>query len=295
MLRHCAWHHRYGEKGGQMVTARQHQADALVIGGGLAGIVTALELARAGRSVVIVDRAGPDIFGGQAREALGGMLFAGSPEQRRVGVQDSPEQLYADWLRYGRLPDSAHWPRAWAKAYAQRALDDVYGFLRAHKLRFLPVVTWAERGLTETGNSQPRYILLWGGGYTLATRMIAALDEQAARVTRLFRHDVRELLTEGGRVVGCTGVDEADGASFEVRAAATVVATGGIGANLARVQALWAQHWGRAPEHLLVGAHQYSDGQVHDAVERVGGAVANLQHMWNYGTGIHHPKPRRPV
>lgn len=272
----------------------QHRADAVIIGGGLSGIVTAIELVRAGRSVVIVDRARKDIFGGQARESLGGMLFADTPQQRRVGVRDSADVFHQDWLRYGALPESARWPRAWARAYTHNATQDVYGWLGTHKLRFLPVVTWAERGLFETGNSAPRYILLWGGGYTLATRMIDVLMGLAGRLTLLFEHNVRELLTEGGRVVGCAGVNEADGSGFEAFGAATVVATGGIGANLERVRALWSPAWGRAPDTLLVGAHQYSDGQVHDAVERVGGAVSNLQHMWNYGTGIHHPRPRRP-
>ena len=93
----------------------KHRADVLIIGGGLAGIVTAIELLEAGRSVLIVDRAGEAIFGGQAREALGGMIFADTPEQRRAGVKDTPELLLGDWLRYTHLREDQTWPRAWAR------------------------------------------------------------------------------------------------------------------------------------------------------------------------------------
>lgn len=89
-----------------MTAINAHRADVAIIGGGLAGIVAAIELLEAGRSVVIVDRAEQEMFGGQAREALGGMIFADTPEQRRAGVKDSPELLLEDWLRYTHLrPD----------------------------------------------------------------------------------------------------------------------------------------------------------------------------------------------
>ena len=39
------------------MAATTHQADAVIIGGGLAGIVAAIELLEAGRRVLIVDRA----------------------------------------------------------------------------------------------------------------------------------------------------------------------------------------------------------------------------------------------
>lgn len=274
------------------MSTQQYQADVAIIGGGIAGIAAAIELLRAGRSVVIVDRAEREIFGGQAREALGGMLFAGTPEQKRAGVEDSPARLYEDWLRYARLGETDTWARRWAQTYAEEATEHVYGWLRGLGLRFLPVVTWAERGLFETGNSVPRYILLWGGGYTLATRLIAELEAHAGRLQLLFGHNVQGFVTQGGAVTGCHGVTEPEGTAFEVQAGATVVATGGIGANLERVRSLWP--WGEAPPKLLVGAHRYSDGQVHDQVEQLGGELRGLQHMWNYGTGIHHPQPRRP-
>lgn len=278
-----------------MAAAKQHKADVAIIGGGLAGIVTAIELLEAGRSVVIVDRAEREIFGGQARESLGGMLFENTREQKRAGVEDSPELFLEDWLRYTHLREDQTWARAWAKAYTHEGTEQVYHWLRGRGLRFLPVVTWAERGFEEKGNSVPRYLLLWGGGYTLATRMIEQLQPHADRLTLLFNHNVQGFVETDGRVTGCRGVVEPEGSEFEISAGATVVATGGVGADLDRVRRHWPAAWGTAPANILVGAHKYSDGQIHDRVTDIGGAVGNLEHMWNYGTGIHHPQPRREL
>ena len=59
------------------------QSDVLVIGGGLAGIVTALECLRAGRDVILVDRDTPERLGGLALWAFGGMALVGTPLQAR--------------------------------------------------------------------------------------------------------------------------------------------------------------------------------------------------------------------
>ncbi len=52
-----------------------YQAETLVIGAGLAGICTALELLNNGRAVLLLDGCERQRFGGQAKEAFGGMLL----------------------------------------------------------------------------------------------------------------------------------------------------------------------------------------------------------------------------
>lgn len=274
-----------------MVTAT---ADALIIGGGLAGIVTAVELLENGKRVVLVDRAGHEMFGGQAREALGGMTYTGTPQQARVGIKDSPDLAYEDWIRYGMFNDEDVWPKAWARAYVDHCVEDVYFWLKSRGQKFLPVITWGERGMNEVGNSVPRYHLAWGGGYTLAMRMIDQLKPHEERLTLLFNRNVQGLTRTGDRVTGCHGVSEEDGTEFELSAETTVIATGGVGGDLGLVRRLWPQEWGPAPETLLTGAHKFSDGKMHQQVESIGGNVTHLSRMWNYATGFHHPQPRKP-
>src|SRR5438445_2488258 len=100
-------------------------ADVVVIGAGITGLVAALELLDAGRSVLLLDRCHPEEVGGLAREAFGGMFMVDTREQRRSGVHDSTELALGDWLRIADFDDGDVWPRRWAEEYVARARDDV--------------------------------------------------------------------------------------------------------------------------------------------------------------------------
>ena len=73
-------------------------ADAIVVGAGLAGLVAATELTGAGRRVVVVEQESRTNLGGQAFWSFGGLFFVDSPEQRRMGIKDSQELAWQDWL-----------------------------------------------------------------------------------------------------------------------------------------------------------------------------------------------------
>ena len=76
--------------------AKAYQCDVAIVGGGIAGVITALQLLDAGKRVAIFEREGESRFGGSALEAFGGMFFVDSPEQRRMKIADSVEQLHSD-------------------------------------------------------------------------------------------------------------------------------------------------------------------------------------------------------
>jgi predicted oxidoreductase len=122
-------------------------ADAIVIGAGLSGLVAAYELATAGKSVMIVDGEGMQSIGGQAHWSFGGLFLVNSPEQRRLRVHDSAELALADWLgsaEFDRPED--YWPRQWAEAYVHFASGEERSWLREFGVRWFPLVQWAERG-----------------------------------------------------------------------------------------------------------------------------------------------------
>src|ERR1700759_3907321 len=62
-------------------------ADVIVVGAGLAGLVAAAEAADAGRRVILVEQEPEQALGGQAWWSLGGVFLVGTPEQRRVAGQ----------------------------------------------------------------------------------------------------------------------------------------------------------------------------------------------------------------
>lgn len=140
------------------------RADVVVVGGGIAGIVTALELLDMGRRVTLLDGQAEARFGGQARDAFGGMLLVGTPEQCRNRIPDTPDLALADWHRAAAFAPGERWGPRWAQAYLQRCRTDVYDWLRARGVRFFPVVHWVERGNDGDGNSLPRYHIAWGCG-----------------------------------------------------------------------------------------------------------------------------------
>jgi uncharacterized protein len=82
-------------------------ADAVVVGAGLAGLVATAELADAGRKVVLVEQDPEQSFGGQAFWSLGRLFMVGTPEQRRMGVRDTHELAWQDWLVAGHAAAAA--------------------------------------------------------------------------------------------------------------------------------------------------------------------------------------------
>lgn len=273
--------------------AGERAADVVVVGGGLAGIVTALECLRAGQSVILLDRDTPGRFGGLARWAFGGMALVGTPLQARLRIPDTPERALQDWLRFGEL-DPADGPSlAWARHYVERSRPEVYDWLRREGLRFLPAVNWVERGRFGEGNSLPRYHIVWGTARELVLRLGDALQRGGigGRLRLLHRHRVLQLDAAAGRLCGVLARDEADGAEVRLRAPRVVLAMGGINGGHAECRANWPRD--RAlPAAMLNGAHPYSDGALHHhAVDAWGALVVNAGEMWNYAAGFPHPFP----
>lgn len=271
------------------------ETDVVIIGAGIAGIVTALELLQRGQRVLLLDRDEESRLGGLAKDAFGGMALCGTPQQKLNRIPDDPELMLRDWLSFAEFGAADHWPRHWAQMYAQRNLDDVYHWLVGRGLKFFPAVNWVERGEFVPGNSVPRYHLVWGTGWELVRVLAAQLRAGGERMQLRFHHRVDELVQTAGRVSGCRGVDERSGAAFEVNAAVTVIAAGGINGSLEKVRQHWPPTWGRPPAVLLNGSHPYADGRLHDGVEKIGGQVTHLDWQWNYAAGIHHPRPRMPL
>ncbi|WP_417787315.1 FAD-dependent oxidoreductase [Stutzerimonas xanthomarina] len=273
------------------MSAVLHRCETLVIGAGLAGISTALELLEQGRKVLLLDAGPRSHCGGQANDAFGGMLLCGTPEQRRNKVQDSPQQLLEDWLRVAAFEPDDHWGQRWAEHYAERNKADIYDWLRQRGVSFFPAVQWVERGNFGDGNSLPRYHVAWGCGRGIAQTLVRQLLEHDG-LSCLFEHRVLGLDMRNGAVVGCHG-RSADG-EFRIEAEHVVVCSGGINGDLAKVRQHWDPLYGPFPENILNGTDPRADGALHEQVQAVGGQVVKLGRMWNYAAGIAHPEPQYP-
>lgn len=280
-----------------MSEPRQFKTEVVIAGGGLAGIVTALELLSSGRRVLLIDKDKQENFGGLARQSFGGVHMIDTPHQRRLGLKDSPELAWRDWQSVAGYEAQDHWPRQWGKFYCGRSREDIFEVLNGHGVTFLPVVNWAERGMYGPGNTIPRWHVTWGTGYEIIQCLLRALEAHPRRssLELLFDTEVSTIETANNRAEGVCGRAMDSGAEIKVSAEHVVIASGGIcGGDLSYLRAHWYKPWGQPPEKILNGAHDFGDGMLHDRVVELGGAVTHLDLHWHYAAGIHHPARRRP-
>ncbi|HEY3737070.1 MAG TPA: FAD-binding dehydrogenase [Jatrophihabitans sp.] len=291
------------------------EPDVIVVGSGLAGLVAAHELAKAGRRVLVLDQENRNNLGGQAFWSLGGLFLVDSPEQRRLGIHDSEELALADWLGSAQFDRERedHWPRQWAQAYVHFAATEMRHYLHELGLRITPVVGWAERGDGRAGghgNSVPRFHLTWGTGpevvRAFAKPVLAA--EQSGLVSFAFRHRVDELLLQDGACVGARGsvlapTDAARGVAtsrdvvgdFEYRASAVIITSGGIGHNHDLIRQSWpVERLGPVPRTMISGVPAYVDGRMLGISEDAGASIVNRDRMWHYTEGLHNWDPIWP-
>jgi len=273
-----------------------YQTEVVIAGGGLAGIVAAYELLGGGRRVLLIDKDTRENFGGLAKESFGGVHLIGTPHQRRLRIQDSPELAWRDWQSVAEYEAGDEWPRRWGQFYCENSREYIFEFLDQKKVTFLPVVNWPERGIYAPGNSVPRWHIVWGTGYEIIHRLLEALEAHPhrANLELLFETEVSAIEITNGRAAGVRCRKMAGG-EMQVSAEHVVVASGGIcGGDLSRVRANWYKPWGDPPETLLNGAHRYGDGMLHERIAELGGAVTHLDLHWHYAAGVHHPAKRRP-
>ncbi len=289
-------------------------ADVIVVGAGLAGLVAAAEAADRGRRVILLDQEGENSLGGQAFWSLGGLFMVDTPEQRRLRIRDSRDLALQDWLGsagFDRAED--HWPRRFAEAYVDFAAGEMRGWLAAQGMRFFPVVGWAERGGGKAdghGNSVPRFHIAWGAGPGTVEPFERRVREHVAtgRIALKFRHRVTRVVMTNGAVSGVTGDllepsnvlrGERSGRTvtggFELSCSAVIVASGGIGGDLDAVRAAWpAERLGPAPKFMVAGVPHHVDGRMIGVAEQAGAAVINRDRMWHYCEGLRNFDPIWP-
>ena len=288
-------------------------ADVIVVGGGLAGLVAACEIADAGKRVIVVDQEGEQSLGGQAFWSFGGLFLVDSPEQRRLGIKDSFDLAMQDWMgTAGFDREEDLWPRKWAEAYVGFAAGEKRGWLRAMGHRIFPVVGWAERGGYDAmghGNSVPRFHVTWGTGPGIVEPFERRAREahKSGRLIFKFRHRVDALTISNGTVEGVSGailestnVERGQSSSrnvigdFTLRAQAVIVASGGIGGNHDLVRQNWPKRLGTPPKFMISGVPEHVDGRMIGITEAAGARLINRDRMWHYVEGIRNWSPIWP-
>jgi succinate dehydrogenase/fumarate reductase flavoprotein subunit len=198
-------------------------ADLAVVGGGGSGLAAAVEAARRGLKVVVLEKA--DKLGGTTALSVGSIMAAGTAAQQRAGVKDSP-QTHADDLDRIRAAMGVDDDPALRRVLTENVADTI-AFLETLGLNFLGPLP------------QPPHS---------AARLHQVMPTSPAYIFRLGRHcrklgvDIRlatpatALVTRDGRVVGVDATTR-NGALRINAGAGVIVASGDVGGNPAMMHA----------------------------------------------------------
>lgn len=245
------------------------EVDVVVVGFGIAGGCAALEAARAGARVLLLERAGT--YGGTSAMAGGHFyLGGGTPVQQATGVEDDPEQMYRYLLAVSRDPEPDK-----IRAYCEDSVEH-FGWLEALGFRFerslfpsKAVIQPGTEGLMYSGNEKvhpfrdlarpaPRGHKVPVPGDTGGAKLVLdCLAKQLADAGVTIRYDTgaTALVDDGTGAVAGVAWRCFEERGF-VRARAVVLAAGGFVGNDAMV----AQWVPQMREKLFPLASTYDDG-----------------------------------
>ena len=187
-------------------------ADVIVVGAGLAGLVAAAEAAEAGRRVLLLDQEPEQSLGGQAWWSFGGLFFVNSPEQRRLRIRDSVDLAWQDWIGtagFDRPEDDLAAAVGARLRGVGRDREAVLAAAMGH--RVVPVVGWAERGgyqrhrPRQLGAAIPHHLGHRAGGGRAVRTAGAGRGRAGGRLEFRFRHRVDALTVTNGVVDGVAG------------------------------------------------------------------------------------------
>lgn len=265
-----------GETGGSHDEGAE-TVDVVIVGAGISGLTAALELGRGGANVMVVDMA--SVFGGHAVMSQGGLCIVDTPVQQKMGIQDSLDLAYQDFIQWGEDADSQ-----WVRYYVDHSRRDIYDWLKELGVQF------DEKVGSAPGNSVDRFHQPTGRGIGLVTpiyRECLTYD----KIRFFWNCQAIELLTQDQIVKGVLTRNLRTGVERELRARAVILATGGFQNNLDMVRDYWPDNL-RFPERILTGSGRNSVGFGHKMAAQAGAHFVKMDHQWNYFTGI--PDPRYP-
>jgi len=257
-------------------SAKNKHADVVIVGAGISGLASALELGRGGANVTVVDMS--SVFGGHAVMSQGSLSIVGSPVQLAQGDHDSPDIAYQDFLKWGEDADAE-----WVRFYVDNSQEMIYDWVTDLGVRF-------ESALMSPGNSVPREHQPVGRGIGLVTPIFRACQD-LPNIQFVWNTKVTQLLQADGRVAGIVGRNVRTDEETRIEADAVILATGGFQNNLDMVREFWPAEF-RFPDKILVGSGRHSVGFGHKLAQEAGGELSRMDHQWNYFCGL--PDPRYP-
>lgn len=191
------------------------RADVIVIGSGGAGFTSAITAFDAGAKVIVLEKM--PITGGNSQLASGGMNGAGTPVQKKKGIDDNWESMYKDTIKNGGQPELV-------ELLAKNSVSSVE-YLDSLGADLSDVAFFAGSSNARTHRPQ--------GGSFVGRNIIHTLRQNALKRKMDVRTGsrVKALLQDkNGRIAGVEVMDRI-GRLYTIEAPAVILASGGFSSN----------------------------------------------------------------
>jgi hypothetical protein len=287
-----------------------HTADVVVIGAGVAGLAAAIAGRDAGASVIVVDEnfdiGGRGMLSG-GRVQLGG----GHALQRKLGVNDSPDQVFLDWVRHDR-GESRYSDRDLVRTFADQNVA-TWDFLIDNGVEFIekavkpPDASTVDRIYVTKEWHIPSEVIAPHhnrNGSGLVRRLAESARRKGAQI--FLKHKMISIVREAGNGRRVTGIMSRQGSNpinIEARKG-VIIATGGHTGNVNFRRMFDPRLTKEYQQACAPYVHQGADGELAamdlgaalwatgNQTNEAGSAITKTRHIgcrWGYSSLVYEP------
>jgi urocanate reductase len=288
-----------------------HTADIVIIGAGVAGLAAAITARDHSASVIAVeenyDIGGRGILSG-GRLHLGG----GNAIQQKHGIKDTPDQVYADWVRFD-AGSSRYSDRDLVRVFADENLA-TYDFLVANGVEFIDRMIGPEAASTVPRTfvtvewHVPSELIAPGrnrNGSGLVRRLEASARKKGAQI--FLRHKMTKLIREqdnSRRVIGITAMNGSNAVNIQAKKG-VIIASGGHTGNVNFRRTFDPRLTEEYQQACEPWVHQGADGELAamelgaslwataSQTREAGAAITKTRHIgcrWGYSSLVYQPE-----
>lgn len=248
-----------------MNSAKRNVVDVSIIGSGGAAFAAAIEACSAGARVAIIEK--EKAMGGTTITSNGGCWMVGTPMQESLGIDDSPDDAFEDWVRWAEGTADEQW----ARYYIEHSLHDLYYWTQDLGVKWLDM-KWHE------GNR----VMRWHRPADKGIALISILQKgaEARGLKEIYTTTkVTEIVMRNGHVHGLNGIDTKTGNPVEIASKTVVVATGGFCSNLEMIKEFRPD---LKDSKIMEGSGLCAKGSGHKLLRSAGGYLTHMDHIWFY-------------
>lgn len=234
-----------------------HQADVIVVGGGLAGLSTAANCEKNGKHTILLEQRG--FMGGHSVLAAGTLLLGGTKLQAELGIEDSEEAFNQFMIEFGQGDKDP----AQTQIVAEHA-QDTYDFVVDMGAHFDTAQITITEGTYRGHSFEPNI----GEAFSSMAESMVELGVDV----RYYTHVYDLIQNDTGNVIGVKATDYY-GNETEYYGDSIVLASGGYAGN----KEMLMEYWGEKYQNLVYGGLKGTDGTMIRAAMALGADVVDME------------------